>query len=66
MLPFPWFLIIGITSFVTLIMPKKLVSNWDLNSSSDKSSTAPLTPYPALLTNTSILELVSLICLRHL
>ena len=43
------------TSFVTRISPKKLVSNCDLKSSNDTPSTGPMTSYPALLINTSTL-----------
>jgi hypothetical protein len=45
----------GKTSFVTLINPKKLVSNCSLNSSIERSSTDPAILLPALLTKTSIL-----------
>jgi hypothetical protein len=51
------FLIIGSTCCVTLMTPKKLVSNCAFISSTERSSNAPNRPYPALLTSTSILPL---------
>src|SRR6478736_2444288 len=48
-------LIIGKEFCITLITPKKFVSNCDFISSNDISSREPKSPYPALFTNTSIL-----------
>ena len=54
-MPLPCSLMVGRTTLVTFVTPKKLVSIKVLSSSSDTSSKAPLIPKPALLISTSIL-----------